>query len=121
MAKYLVLPDTTRIPIDDVSDQTTAICYPDTMQDVEDIWSKLNHDTTNHQVNVRENGDEFVIFNPTDLHFNKIELEHCSTGLLMRIIFASSLEEEYRKVLHEKEELETAYSVLVNGQEVTIS
>lgn len=118
MAKYLVLPDTTRIPIDDVSDQTNAICYPENTSEVTEIWSKLTPETTNHQIMVNPDGTEYDIFNPDDLHFNKIELEHCSTGLLMRIVFAASLEREYQKVLAEKTELETAYNIAVHGREV---
>lgn len=120
MHKYLVLLDNSRIPIDDVSDQSNAVCYPESMAQVDEWWSKLTPDTNNHQI--YDDGEtQFDIFNSDSLCFNKIELEHCSTGLLMRIVFASSVEKELQRLLVEKNELEEAYNVLVNGQEVPVN
>ena len=122
MSKFLIFEDNMRIPIDDVSDQSVAICYPESMTDFEEIWPKCTPTLTNHQVAV-VGEEEFDIFNPEDLHFNKIELEHCSTGLLMRIIFASSMETEFRKVTTERDEYKHLYEIMHDGapvEEVTV-
>ena len=115
--KYLVLTDNTRIPIDDVSQQSPAICYPEDMAQMEEWWGKLTPETTCKQV--MEDGT--VIVDDPNLHFNKIELEHCSTGLLMRIWFATSLEDEVRRLIAENAVLREdsqAYHIIRNGGEV---
>lgn len=117
MNKYLVLKDGTRIPIDDTSSHSSAICYPDSMSQVEDWWGKLTPDTIAKQVYF-DGETERVIFEDPTLHFNKIELEYYSLGVLMRIVFASDLEEEIQRLMAENETLREdsiAYHIMRDG------
>lgn len=121
--KNLLLTDGTRIPLDDISHHSCAICYPESMAQVAEWWDRLTPENTTPVVMVYTDleGNDTPFITEPNMHFNKIELEHCSTGLLMRIIFASSVEEELQRLLAEKNELEQAYNIMVHGQEeVTI-
>lgn len=118
MNKYLVLTDNTKIPIDDISNHGMAICYPESMTQVEEWWGKLSADTIAKHIYMDSEGNESIIFEDNTLHFNKIELENCSTGLLMRIMFASRLQDEITRLMEENNNLRdkaNAYDVLVEG------
>lgn len=118
MAKYLVLLDDTRIPIDEVSTQSPVICYPEDFTQLEAWWDKLTPETTAKQISVDMDGHETVIYEDPYMHFNKIELERCSTGLLMRIYFATPLEEEVQRLLAENailREDSEAYHIMRDG------
>lgn len=118
MAKYLVLLDDTRISIDEVSTQSPVICYPEDFTQLEAWWGKLTPETTAKQVSVDMDGHETVIYDDPSMRFNKIELERCSTGLLMRIYFATSVEEELQRLIVENEALREdseAYHIMRDG------
>lgn len=120
MNKYLVLKDNSRIPIDDISQHSFAICYPESWARLQAWWDKLTPDTIAKQVYRDDEGHEALIFEDERLHFNKIEVERCSTGLLMRIVFASSLEEEVQRLIAENAVLREdseAYHIMRDGGE----